>query len=183
MLGRGEMQAASPRASGPLAPSVRHASEADAAAIARVQVASWRVAYAGLFDEAVFEARGVLPRTRLWERLPQLQPPVFVAERAGAVIGIAHGGPARVAGLDADVAELYVLYVDPDHWRGGVGAALLAAVEDNLRMRGFSAIVLWVLAENPIGRAFYARQGYEPDGAQITHAGSGRLELRLRRRL
>jgi RimJ/RimL family protein N-acetyltransferase len=41
-------------------------------------------------------------------------------------------------------------------------------------------VTLWVLAENQQARDFYARFGFEPDGAEMKHAGSGEKEVRLR---
>lgn len=68
--------------------------------------------------------------------------------------------------------ELNGLYVHPDWWRQGIGTRLLAAVPE--------ARTLSVLEENGIGRAFYERHGWEPDGT--THPGpEGAVELRYRR--
>jgi RimJ/RimL family protein N-acetyltransferase len=41
-------------------------------------------------------------------------------------------------------------------------------------------LTLWVLAENQQARDFYARLGFAPDGAETTHEGSGKSEIRLR---
>lgn len=70
---------------------------------------------------------------------------VWVAERDGAVIGLA---VLTATWLDA-------LYVDPAAQRTGVGGALLDLVKA-LRPDGFG---LWVFESNLPARAFYARHG------------------------
>lgn len=71
--------------------------------------------------------------------------PVWVAERAGLVVGY-----ARFPG-----AWLDDLYVHPDHQGRGVGAALLDVVKAQ-RPHGFC---LWVFESNRPARAFYERRG------------------------
>ena len=40
-------------------------------------------------------------------------------------------------------------------------------------------VTLWVFAENQPARDFYSQFGLMPDGAEMTHAGSGATEVRL----
>ena len=87
--------------------------------------------------------------------------------------------PARDADLPPGVAEVAALYVHPQRWRSGTGAALLAAGLARAAAAGATAAVLWVLTENLDARGFYARQGFAPDGWSRAHVGVE--ELRLRR--
>ena len=61
----------------------------------------------------------------------------------------------------------------------------MAAATDALRRGGFSEAVLWVLATNERGRAFYEAEEWSPDGAQRQEDRGGVVldEIRLRRRL
>jgi GNAT superfamily N-acetyltransferase len=59
--------------------------------------------------------------------------------------------------------ELLALYVDPDHWRKGIGAALLAAACARIAATSTLA-VLWLLDGNERGARFYAANGWIPDG-------------------
>lgn len=150
---------------------VRPATVADAEALARVHVRSWRAAYAGLVDEAHLAALDAGERARLWRaRLGRDEPGVvtYVATLGPAVVGFASLGPVR----DEDLArqqegwgEVYALYVDPDRWRTGVGTALWGAVEAGWAEET-AAVALWVLRDNVRARAFYATRGLAPDGAE-----------------
>ncbi|MFT4294528.1 MAG: bifunctional GNAT family N-acetyltransferase/NUDIX hydrolase [Micropruina sp.] len=68
-------------------------------------------------------------------------------------------GFAQVLELDARF-HLEQLSVHPDAQRRGVGAALLAAVEDGVRARGGSVVTLRTFADVPWNAPFYRRHGY-----------------------
>ncbi len=53
--------------------------------------------------------------------------------------------------------------VDPSSRRDGVGAALLAAAEDEARGRGLPYMALMVTEENAAARRLYAREGYRTE--------------------
>lgn len=73
------------------------------------------------------------------------------------------------------------IYVAPEQWGRGTGAALLGRAIDELVGRGWREVTLWVLAANDRARAFYSAFGFEPDGAAKTHERSGQSEVRFRR--
>jgi GrpB-like predicted nucleotidyltransferase (UPF0157 family)/GNAT superfamily N-acetyltransferase len=89
--------------------------------------------------------------------------------------------PGEGAGAGEKTAEIGALYVDPGHWRVGIGGALLAAALGELAARGWRDLVLWVLPENRPARAFYERFGFtvEP-GIEKREERSGRPVIRLR---
>lgn len=146
---------------------VRCARVADARAIAEVHVRSWQAAYRGLIDEEVLMNLSVERRQAMWETFLQQEPPIiFVAEKDSEVIGFCSFGPARDGDDDSSsVAEIMCLYVQPEYWRAGVGAALWRQVLDRITADEFDAIILWVLDTNLRARTFYERIGFEADGA------------------
>jgi ribosomal protein S18 acetylase RimI-like enzyme len=85
-------------------------------------------------------------------------------------------GDATKEFVGEDEAGLKEIYLDPDHWRRGLGSALLDAGIDRLP-ETVSALLLEVLAENDVGSAFYGAQGFESvdryvetvDGEAIEH--------------
>ena len=69
--------------------------------------------------------------------------------------------------------ELYAIYAR-QAWHGsGVGQSLLDASIGDL------ACSVWVLEVNPRARAFYARNGFEPDGTREYDDRLGAWEVRL----
>ena len=100
--------------------------------------------------------------------------------------GFTHTGPARDEDVAGErLAEVYTVYVDPDAWRGGIGSALMAAVDDFWRPTDVTELVLWVFEENAEARAFYERLGWHLDGAtQVDDFGGVQpVEVRYRRPL
>ena len=67
-----------------------------------------------------------------------------------------------------DANYLWHLYVDPAHFRQGLGKTLLTAAEDEIRQRGFPAVELDVTKGNDRAVRFYEAQGFvaygEDDG-------------------
>lgn len=145
---------------------VRRARTDDARGIAEVHVRSWQTAYAGLIDETFLANLSVERRQAMWEESLQREPPIiFVAEKGSSVIGFCTFGPTRDRdGESASVAEIMALYVQPEYWSTGVGAALWTQVLNSVTADGFDSIVLWVLDTNLRARTFYERIGFEADG-------------------
>ena len=97
---------------------------------------------------------------------------VFVAERAGVVLGFG----VMLPRADGE-AELDGLFTHPDHWGLGVGRALVA--EAARRSRLWGAPYLNVVG-NPNAEGFYAACGFESFGVEATPFGDC---LRLRKAL
>jgi len=144
---------------------IRPACDDDAARIAEVHLAAWRQACRDILSAEQLAGVSLERRTSDWvHRLALPGSWTYVSEREGRLVGFvtlasvrAHGRPSRT------VVELRMLYVDPDHWRTGIGRALLEQVRAVARERGFQRVVLWVLTGNIQARAFYAALGFEPD--------------------
>jgi ribosomal protein S18 acetylase RimI-like enzyme len=141
--------------------AVRAALPADADAIASVHVAGWRETYAGIMSEETLMGLSAERRAMHWYRMltesPQLLR-IFVAERAGVIVGFAAGGEGRDADIVAD-AEIHAIYVLRSAQRIGAGRALMRATAAALRAEGHRSAYLWVLGENTPARAFYERLG------------------------
>jgi GNAT superfamily N-acetyltransferase len=161
---------------------VRPAVPADAPAIAAIHVETWRVAYASIFEPGFLHRISLEERRTMWAGHLAAVPPrhhTHVAE-AGThgVVGFCACGPTR----DPDVpglAEVYALYVEPSHWGGGTGTALMEAACLALVEDGYREAVLWVLEANGRARAFYERLGWVADGADKPHQ-EGTTALRYR---
>ena len=86
---------------------------------------------------------------------------VLVAEQDGRIAGFA----ALELG---DGAELDGLFVEPEHWRCGIGTALAEAAVHEARRRGFTLVTV---VANPSARAFYEQCGFSVEGAAETRFG------------
>lgn len=135
-------------------------------AIAGVQVASWKYAYAGLVPDALLDAFTVSVRTARWEQILAVRRPqerTLVAVMEDQVVGFCSLGPSRDADAAGSTGEVYALYVRPGMMGMGVGSGLLREACDTLREKAYRTATLWVLTNNERGRGFYQHQGWASD--------------------
>ncbi len=109
----------------------------------------------------------------------------LVAERDGRLVGFVVAGSERPSvesarGERDGFGEVHALYVHPDAWFTGAGAALLRTAADRLAVDGFHTLSLWVLERNAQARRFYERHGWQADGArdELRFGGAVVQELR-----
>lgn len=139
--------------------NVRPAQVADAAAIARVHVESWRSTYRGLLAEEFLDSLDTTTIAERWARLlGESSTGVYVATGGDDVVGFASGGRER-AGEDGYGGELYAIYVLREAQGQGHGRRLIEAVVGGLREVGLGDMIVWVLRDNASGRGFYERLG------------------------
>lgn len=168
-------------------PFLREATQADAAALAEVQVESWRAAYRGILPQSVLDALSPRERALSFTRaLEGGRVRICLVEARGRVQGFAVTGPCR----DRDQAqeglgEVEAIYLLPQAWGQGLGRPLLARAEQDLADRGFREAVLWVLERNARARRFYGTTGWEPgpDARTIWQDGIALREVQCRRTL
>jgi GNAT superfamily N-acetyltransferase len=143
---------------------IRRAGPADAEAITLLHLDCWDDAYTGVIAQELLDDRrtNVAERVDTWRRALETGEPVFVAESAAGLAGMAGAGLGRDNDIDTDL-ELKILYVRASHWGTGLGYALFEeAVGDR-------AAYLWVLAANKRAQHFYERQGFRLDGTEDEH--------------
>jgi len=150
---------------------IRDAEAADALAIAEVHVRSWQVAYRGLLPDDYLD--GLRPEDRAKKytlgSAHENQPATIVALEHGVICGFATTMPARDADAAKSVGELAALYVDPEEWGRGIGAALIQAARSRLSERGFQKAILWILVGNLRAQRFYETDGWRFDGMRRAH--------------
>ena len=160
---------------------VRPARPEDAGEIARVQLATWRVAYRRILPRHVLDNLDEAYLARRWSAAVQ-EPPsgahrVLVAVEEAAqsyLVGFIASGPADAEALapgePADalasgVAAVTDLLVEPRWGRRGHGSRLLAAAVEHWRADGLTRAVAWAFDADAAPRNFLGSTGWEPDGA------------------
>jgi len=155
---------------------VRPAVLQDAAAIARVHVASWRATYRGLLADDFLAWLGEEPYTDRWTRvIGDGLSRVFVVDEDGDIVGFASCGRER-AGEVGFAGELYAIYILESAQRHGNGRELVRAVAGALREMKLPDMIVWVLRDNPAARRFYERLGGTYVRSQPITIGTATLE-------
>ncbi|SCL30562.1 Acetyltransferase (GNAT) family protein [Micromonospora rhizosphaerae] len=161
---------------------VRRAVAADADAAGAVFLACWHRSYADLLPPRVRARYDEASAAALWRRVLAAAPDgVLVAEVTGQ--GVRAVTRFGVDPDDARRGHVFSLYVHPDAQGLGLGRTLLRAAAEELRAADHATATLWVFAANHAARAFYAAQGWTPDGGTRVEEAYGEPEVRLRRNL
>lgn len=169
---------------------IRQAALADAPAIAKVRIDTWRTAYRGIVPEDYLSNMSYEESERSWAMhlsdTDRKKVWVYVAvDAAGRLVGFVSGG----AGRDEDPvykSELYAIYILQTYQSQGIGRLLTLALVEKLVQMGFDSMLLWVFAENPARRFYEALGGqlvktsqFELSGATIDEVAYGWLDIRM----
>ena len=95
---------------------------------------------------------------------------VLVAEVASCILGF-----AAIVWRDDGDAELDALFVEPGHWRRGLGRTLVEHCCSAARMGGAASMHV---VGNPHAETFYAACGFTRSGTRATRFGPGLLMRR-----
>jgi GNAT superfamily N-acetyltransferase len=139
---------------------IRKAVVADATAIARVHVDSWRTAYTGIIPDSYLATLSYDQRENWWkDAIENERSFVFVAEveRPKQIIGFVNGGQERSKNSEY-TGELGAIYLLEDYRRQGIGQRLVVTLVRKLIDSGQNSMLVWVLAKNP-SRKFYEKLG------------------------
>ena len=152
------------------------AGPADAEALARVHVRSWRETYRGLLPDAYLARMSEAAFTRRFRRALTYPGPNEVTLAAAArdgLLGYVQGGPSR-AGV-ADEAEIATLYVLRAAQGLGAGRRLMIGAARALAAQGARTLAISVLRDNIRARGFYEHLGGEAEPARPERGPGGAL--------
>jgi len=172
--------------------TVRPAAPSDAAEIARIQLDTWRTAYADLLPATVLAGFDSDEAQRTWRQTIEQGPAqVFVAVESDWLVGFCAAGPSpedETAGADgapakdsATVTLVSTLLVEPRWGRRGHGGRLLAEAGAAMLATGSTRGIAWVPEPDKASLGFYDRAGWVADGTVRTLDAGGRplREVRL----
>ena len=135
---------------------IRLAEKKDAFAVATINTLGWKTAYRGLVPDSILDAMEVSEkRIKRTEEAIATVEIYLVAENEHGVVGFLVGGKTK----NKDVPypyEIYVFYVHPDHWRSGIGTALIKAFKEKVQGASFC---VYMLDGNEKALHFYQKMG------------------------
>lgn len=139
--------------------TIRYAHSEDVPALAEVGMRAWEQAVTGVADLNALRDNA---RTAFLQFLSANWVKVIVAEDGGRIAGWA----AREK-LDEEITDLWV---DPVLQRRGVGTALLAAIEDEMRRSNVETADLQTHARNAPALAFFRNRGYSVNWLSVAYS-------------
>ena len=142
----------------------------DVPAIAAIQAACWRQAYAGVLPAEVLDELDPEGLQEPWRqavgRPADARQRVLIALERNDIHGFTTTQPSPDPDADAVAdGEIGEILIDPQYRRQGHGSRLLQAAVDTLRADRFTRALIWVNATDDELRAFVTDGGFAPDGA------------------
>jgi ribosomal protein S18 acetylase RimI-like enzyme len=151
---------------------IRRAEPRDVSALGRFGAALVRAHHA--FDSHRFLTPG--PRLEegyahfLRTQLAEKEAAIFVAERAGVVIGYVYAGvePRSWKELREVAGFIHDVVVDPEARGSGVGARLIETAAAWLAARGVPRVMLWTAEQNQGAQRLFERLGFRRTMIEMT---------------
>lgn len=161
---------------------VREMTLNDVTAVGKIHVDTWRVAYKGIVPQDYLDGLNYTKSATRWENGILERPEVlrYVAEIGGEIAGFIAGLNNRSeSDLPHIDSELWAIYVHPNHFRDGVGQALVQELTNKLRDLKKKKMCVWVLADNHRAINFYKKCGGVKTSAEkmIEIGGANLLEI------
>lgn len=164
--------------------------------MALAHVRGWQVGCAGVLPASYLAEMDLAASARRWTgniANPASANETLVAEVGSRVVALASFGRSYDADLPLDppadepvrIAELYLLYVHPEHWGTGVGRRLHDAALTTLADSGFTRARLWVVRGNARAQRFYRTRDWSNDRLikNVTDGDTTWVEERLSHRV
>jgi ribosomal protein S18 acetylase RimI-like enzyme len=151
---------------------IRVATESDIPALGRLGALLLETHYR--FDEKRFMApRADSAEGYAWFLRTQLKEKtvvVFVAERAGTVVGYVYAGlePASWKELREPAGFIHDVVVEDSSRRTGIASSLVEAAIEWLRNHGAPRVVLWTAENNPAAQRLFNRLGFRRTMIEMT---------------
>ena len=147
---------------------VRETTLGDRPAVRELRRRVWHKTYSDTWSHELIDSLFDGEVELISGRNPEWQEPYIgrVATIDGATVGTATAGV-----LPDGEGELIALYVLPAYHGSGVAQQLWEEVVQALRLRGCTAMQIWVVANNPRAIAFYEKLGSVAFSSGTVHVG------------
>lgn len=145
---------------------IRAMTKADCNAIGELYAAAWKAGYKGLLPQDFLDGITSEKYAERSRGLGFLNEGSFVVLDGERIVGHCHARAANEPEWRG-WGEIHTLYVHPEYWRTGYGAAVFKRAEEWLYERGFDDVYLYVLEGNKRAERFYKAQGFFPNGGTL----------------
>ena len=147
---------------------IREASVDDARAVAGVHINGWRAIYRGQMPDTVLDSLDIDRRSAQWHEWIGLRRNHTLVADAPPVVGFCNLVAPHDSNAIPQIGEITAIYLEPMHWRRGIGRQLTIAALSHAREHRYEIVTLWVLSQNTRARAFYEALGFATDGSERT---------------
>jgi ribosomal protein S18 acetylase RimI-like enzyme len=160
-----------------MAIQIIRANENDSETIARILIASWRLAYKNIMPDDLLDNLSVDQRKSRWEHHFCNGGEAYLLWDESSICGLVEVCQFRdkIDGFTS-YGEIPVLYLMPDKIGCGFGSMLMKFALSLLAGRRMGNVGIWVLEKNTRAINFYEKHGFLFSGHTKTHGPTGLVE-------
>lgn len=158
---------------------IRTAVPGDEQAVSRIQIESWRAAFADILTEQTLEEH------LKEDAIEQMYHHVLADERFHGLLLTLDGQPHAMAFWSAargeqtpGLAELICIHSLNENWGKGYGSQLMERALAEMKDAGYREVLLWVFEQNLRARRFYEKHGFRLSGQQQDSFGAKEIQYR-----
>lgn len=145
--------------------------ESDVDAVATLHRNAFLSTHTGLLPSAFLSELTERKVADYWQRHLEAKRDAFLASTSDEIIGVVLGGSRRASPPDANVGEIFSLYVDSRLHGQGIGRHLVEELLKSFANRGWHRAIVRVVKGNP-AVDFYLRTGAQLVSTQMVNYGS-----------
>lgn len=144
--------------------SVRYANINDIEEISKIKVDGWRNAYKEIISDEYLKSLDYETNQRKYNEHFYDEYFGVYEDDKGMVLGFCRFGERQNLELEGHLeydCELSAIYVKPGHMGKGIGQEMFNFVKTELKKKGKTKMILWVLEKNTASIEFYKKMGGE----------------------
>lgn len=144
---------------------IRYATHNDAAALGEIHASSWKIAYKNIVPDEILDNITIEKRKKFFEKaLTEGWEEDAIIYKDKVAVGLICIGKCRDEDKTPYTGEIWGIYLHPNYWNRGIGKELMRWGLNELKLRNYKDVTLWVLEDNLPARKFYERMGFKHDG-------------------
>ncbi|MBC8953996.1 GNAT family N-acetyltransferase [Xenorhabdus sp. PB62.4] len=142
---------------------IREACVSDARKIALLHVRSWQAAYKNILPSKELGELSLSEKVGSWnKRLNHSEsnfPKTLIAECDSEIVGFCSFGSDPD---DPNTGSILAIYFYQKHWGMGYSQQLIYTALNELKLAGFTFVIIWVIEDNLRALKFYKKIGFSP---------------------
>ena len=145
--------------------TIRYANVDDAKILGEIHSKSWKITYKGIVSDKILDNITVEKREKYFEKaLTESWEEDALIYKDDIAVGLICLGKCRDLDKEPYYGEIWGIYLLPEYWHSGIGTQLINWGVNELKIRNYTKVTLWVLEDNLNARKFYEKMGFHHDG-------------------
>lgn len=140
---------------------IKKACPGDEKILAYIQTESWKAAFCDILsEETLTRCTSIDKAEKMYESILQNQDIHMLIEYVDEKPHCIAAWSLNRNDLGEDVAELVCIHSLCDNWNKGYGTIMMEYVLEEMKIAGYTKVILWVFEKNKSARSFYEKHRF-----------------------